>query len=358
MSVEDVVTGGEGGSLNEKLTQVVESGNAMVAELQEATDLLVEKAAQLAHHEVLMGTRDDPGHIKVGVGFERTDDGTVNVIGTEAFKLDLSETMEAHDAPATAADTGHVKPDGDTLTVGPDGTLSVRPEGIAPAAIGALAADGKAVNAAQADTAPKLTTARTLDGVNFNGTANVTHYATCSTEAATVEKAVDLAGFVLASGARVAVRFTVTNTAANATLNVNATGARPIRYRNAALAAGYPAANRTYEFVYDGVAYQVVGDINTDTKYAAGTGLSLTGTTFAAKFGTTGGTVAQGNDERLVQIPGIVRRVEEMEAGGGVTKDATPPADTGRLWLNTVDGTLNYHDGKVWKPVVARYVDA
>ena len=55
MSIEDIVTGGEAGSINEKLNQVVESGNAMVAELQDATDLLVEKAGQLARHEALMG---------------------------------------------------------------------------------------------------------------------------------------------------------------------------------------------------------------------------------------------------------------------------------------------------------------
>ncbi len=61
------------------------------------------------------------------------------------------------------------------------------------------------------------------------------------------------------------MRFTVTNTAASPTLNVNGTGAKALRYRNAAIAAGYLAANRTYDFVYDGTYYQLVGDINTDS---------------------------------------------------------------------------------------------
>ena len=88
-----------------------------------------------------------------------------------------------------------------------------------------------------AGTATKLATARTIDGVSFNGSANIIHYGTCSTAAETAAKAVNCTGFVLATGARIAVRFTVTNTAANPTLNVNATGAKAIRYRNAAIAA-------------------------------------------------------------------------------------------------------------------------
>ena len=122
-----------------------------------------------------------------------------------------------------------------------------------------------------AGTATKLATARTIDGVSFNGSANIIHYGTCATGAATAAKAVNCTGFVLATGARIAVRFTVTNTAANPTLNVNATGAKAIRYRNAAITAGYLAENRTYDFVYDGTYFQLIGDIDTDTKYAVAT---------------------------------------------------------------------------------------
>ena len=122
-----------------------------------------------------------------------------------------------------------------------------------------------------AGTATKLSTARTIDGVSFNGSANIIHYGTCSTAAETEAKAVNCTGFVLATGARIAVRFTVTNTAANPTLNVNATGAKAIRYRNAAIAAGYLAANRTYDFIYDGTYFQLIGDIDTNTTYAVAT---------------------------------------------------------------------------------------
>ncbi len=124
---------------------------------------------------------------------------------------------------------------------------------------------GKADNASSAD---KFYTARTIDGVSFNGSADITHYGTCSTAAATAGKTVDLTGFTLATGADVEVKFTVTNTAANPTLNVNGTGAKPIYYRGAAISAGYLAANRTYRFVYNGTQWELIGDINTNTTYS------------------------------------------------------------------------------------------
>ena len=122
-----------------------------------------------------------------------------------------------------------------------------------------------------AGTATKWATKRTVDGVQMDGSANVHHYGTCSTAAATAEKAVALTGFVLATGAVIRVKFTVTNTAANPTLNLNATGAKPVYYRGAAITAGTLAANRTYEFVYNGTQYELVGDVDTNTTYSLAT---------------------------------------------------------------------------------------
>ena len=131
----------------------------------------------------------------------------------------------------------------------------------------------------------KWATARTIDGVSFDGSANITHYGTCSTAAATAAKVVACTGFTLATGATIKVKFTVTNTAANPTLNVNNTGAKPIYYRGAAITAGYLAQNRTYEFVYNGTQYDLVGDI--DTKVGLTNNLTSTSTTTAL-------TAAQG----------------------------------------------------------------
>ena len=113
-----------------------------------------------------------------------------------------------------------------------------------------------------ATTATALATSRAIDGVNFNGSSAISHYGTCSTAAGTVEKVVALSGFTLVTGARVTVKFTVTNTAASPTLNVNSTGAKAIYYRGTAIGAGYLAANRTYEFIYNGTQYELLGDLN------------------------------------------------------------------------------------------------
>jgi hypothetical protein len=132
-----------------------------------------------------------------------------------------------------------------------------------------------------AGSATKLATARTIDGVSFDGSANITHYGECSTAAGTAAKTVSLTSFKLATGAKVAVKFTVTNTAANPTLNVNSTGAKAIMYRGSAISAGYLAANRVYEFVYDGTDYELIGDVNTNTTYSGEKGITLS----SGKFG-------------------------------------------------------------------------
>ena len=144
------------------------------------------------------------------------------------------------------------------------------------------------------ENANKLSTARAIDGVNFNGSAAITHYGTCSTAAATAAKVVSLTGFTLVTGARVMVKFTVTNTAASPTLNVNGTGAKAIYYRGSAITAGYLAANRVYEFVYDGTNYEFVGDINTDTNTDTKVTNTLNTTAKAYITGTTSATTNTG----------------------------------------------------------------
>lgn len=130
---------------------------------------------------------------------------------------------------------------------------------------------GSASAGGAATSANKLATGKAIDGVTFDGSAAIVHYGTCSTAAATAAKTVACTSFTLVTGSRIVVKFTVTNTAANPTLNVNSTGAKAIQYRGAAISAGYLAANRTYEFIYDGTNYQLVGDIDTNTTYSAGT---------------------------------------------------------------------------------------
>ena len=111
-------------------------------------------------------------------------------------------------------------------------------------------------------TTTKWATARNINGLSVDGTANRVNYGTCSTAAATAAKTVACTGFALVTGAEITVKFTVTNTAASPTLNVNSTGAKAIYYRGAAITAGFLVANRTYTFRYNGTQYELVGDIN------------------------------------------------------------------------------------------------
>ena len=136
-----------------------------------------------------------------------------------------------------------------------DGTADITPgvSGTLPTARGGTGrTDGKASS---------LVTKRTIDGVQFDGSANVHHFGTCSTAAGTAAKVVALTGFVLATGAEITVKFSATNTAANPTLNVNSTGAKAIRYLGAAVPAGYLTAGRIYRLLYDGSYWHIVGDI-------------------------------------------------------------------------------------------------
>ena len=159
----------------------------------------------------------------------------------------------------------------------------------------------------------------------FDGSANIHHYATCSTAAATAAKTVALSGFALATGARVLVKFTVTNSAANPTLDVNGTGAKPIQYRGAAIAAGTLAANRTYEFVYTGAQYELVGDVDTNTTYSLATA-------------SNDGLMAKGDKGKLDGIA-VGAEVNQNAFGNILVGSTTIAADTKTDTLTFVAGT-------------------
>lgn len=96
---------------------------------------------------------------------------------------------------------------------------------------------------------------------------------------ATAVKDVSCTGFTKDTGARIVVKFTVTNTASSPKLNVNSTGASPIYYNGAAMPASVLGANKVYEFIFTGTKYELVGDRDTNTVYTAGTGISISSNT-------------------------------------------------------------------------------
>lgn len=90
---------------------------------------------------------------------------------------------------------------------------------------------------------------------------NVIRYGTCTTAAATVQKAVtltDSTGFSLVTGASVRVKFTNSNTASNPTLKVGSTTAKSIcRAGTTKAISGEWQAGEVVDFVYDGTNWVI-----------------------------------------------------------------------------------------------------
>lgn len=249
-----------------------------------------------------------------------------------AFRGDLGQTAYEHSQSAHAPSNAErniivsVKKNGAELT--PDASRAVNIE--VPTKTSEITNDsGFITDSANVASATKLKTARGIDGVKFDGTADISHYGTCATEAATAAKVVALDNFALVTGARVVVKFTVTNTAANPTLNVNSTGAKPIVYRGSAITASYLAANRVYEFLYDGINWNLIGDLDTNNTYTANNGIKLNGNTFQHTNSVTAGTASGDASKTLAYggtftIPSVTYDDQGHITGKGSTTMTMP----------------------------------
>ena len=275
-------------------------------------------------------------------------------------KIAYDHSQTAH-APSNAERNVIVGVQVNGEDVAPDGSRKVNV--VVPTAVSDLENDSDFITSSEtAAAATKLATARAIDGVNFDGTAAISHYGTCSTAAGTAAKTVTLTGFTLATGARITVKFTVTNTAANPTLNVNGTGAKAIQYRGAAITASYLAANRVYEFVYDGTAYQLIGDIDTNSTYNVATS-------------STNGLMSSSDKTKLDTITVDANKVEESDTNGNIKIDGaevnvyTHPTTSGNKHVPTggavnqvlewsADGTAKWgHTIQTDVPANAKFTD-
>lgn len=255
-----------------------------------------------------------------------------------AFRGDLGQTAYDHSQSAHAPSNAErniitsIKRNGTALT--PDASRAVNIS--VPTKTSEITNDsGFITSGANVASANKLSTARAIDGVKFDGTADISHYGTCDTVASTAAKTVSLSNYSLVTGSRIVVKFTVTNTAANPTLNVNNTGAKPIIYRGSAISAGYLAANRVYEFVYDGTNWNLMGDLDTNNTYTANTGIKLSGNTFQHTNSVTAGT-ASGDASKTLSfggtftIPSVTYDAQGHITGKGTTT-MTMPAVPGNV---------------------------
>lgn len=162
------------------------------------------------------------------------------------------------------------------------------------------------------------------------GNSGGVFYGTCSTAAGTVAKVVECADFAsdnLKAGAIIIVTFTATNSGAVAslTMNVNNTGAKPIKYINNGTlgnlsSAGYLKANVEYPFYYDGANW--VCWFNVNTTYSA-----MTDSEMHAGTATTGRLITAQRLKQAVEYHAPVKSVNGQT--GAVT--VTVPTKTSEL---------------------------
>lgn len=108
-----------------------------------------------------------------------------------------------------------------------------------------------------------MTNKELTDGLN-NTHGN--YYGTCATAAATAAKVVTVdKDFKLAVGTTVSVKFT-NGVPANATMNINSKGAKPIYYHGSAITAGIIKAGDVATFIYNGSQYVLTGVDSLSTK--------------------------------------------------------------------------------------------
>lgn len=113
-----------------------------------------------------------------------------------------------------------------------------------------------------AATATKWATARKLNGISLDGSADRISYGVCSTAGTTAAKTVACTGFSLVTGAMITVKFSNMDTSSgDATLNVNGTGAKKITCRGTAIKNGIINTGTVLTFVYDGTNYEIVGKV-------------------------------------------------------------------------------------------------
>lgn len=197
-----------------------------------------------------------------------------------------------------------------------------------------------------------LYTARTVDGVSFDGSANVMHYCTCYTDSETVEKTVSVTGFVLEEGARVTVNFLESNTAENPTLNVHNgsgyTGAKAIMYRGTSSISGSSdyyrwQAGDIIDFIYDGTNWVMVGWQT--YAYHAESATSASTSTYATHLRYSTTNLLTASDTSTVTSSATIR-----PSSNGGSSLGSPSYKWGAVYANFI-GSSTY-------PVSTAYINA
>lgn len=195
--------------------------------------------------------------------------------------------------------------------------------------------------------------AKVTAGGNSNMLVGSTLYGNCTTAAGTAAKAVTITGFdTLVVGVTIHVRFANSNTASSPTLNVSSTGAKPI-YKYGTTVPGTTAATSwqagtvvslTYDTNATSSGCWVMNDHldDSNTAYTAGTGISLSSTTFSlATSGVTAGSY--GPSANATPNPGVTFNVPyvTVDTYGRVTAASTKTVKMPDYADNVKHGIIN-----------------
>ena len=213
-----------------------------------------------ATNKITIGTGTS-GHSSVRYGMTTLADTTNNgfYIGTDgialgkgAFKVTAAGVLNATGVTISGDITATSLTLGSGVTIG---YSSISNPPTIPTTVAELTDSGSYLTTSVASN-----TYATQTNLNNEINARKAVYGTSSTDAGTTTKAVTCSNFALYTGASVTVTFSKTNTSSAPQLNVNSTGAKPIKsYIGANLTEGeYKwAAGATITFTYDGTNWRM-----------------------------------------------------------------------------------------------------
>ena len=181
----------------------------------------------------------------------------------------------------------------------------------------------------------------TPDNLDYNFGVPPFYYGTCATAAATVAKVVTCSGFVLETGATIAVKFTYYNTGASPTLNVNSTGAIAIKQYGSTAASTYMwRSGEVVLFVYNGSYWELISKSTATTTYYGLTKLSSSVTSTSTTLAATASAVKQAYDRQDFEEITLETALAVAYGGTGATTAAAARTNLGITCTSLYSGTL------------------
>ena len=181
----------------------------------------------------------------------------------------------------------------------------------------------------------------TPDNLDYDFGVPPFYYGTCATAAATVAKVVTCSGFVLETGATIAVKFTYYNTGASPTLNVNSTGAIAIKQYGSTAASTYMwRSGEVVLFVYNGSYWELISKSTATTTYYGLTKLSSSVTSTSTTLAATASAVKQAYDRQDFEEITLETALAVAYGGTGATTAAAARTNLGINCTSLYSGTL------------------